>query len=299
MVELKRETKEGETFTGKPKLVSWERIWAFSGGPFSNTGWPRKNVHTDLEFAKSCGLPSVAASATQFMGYVTELMTDLFGVEWLSHGTMDVKFINLVDAGDVLVTKAEVKARESQGSATRFTMDISCENQKAAKVLVGNATGILGQGTFTPIQQTILQKDVQSMPNLQGYEFTLTPELNQQYLYGEEDFHPWYIEETEIGPPIGHPGLLFNMSNATRSPSYSMGAGEAGFHTRDEVFLLNPARVGKKLKVIYNWRGRAYEKRNRPYHVTSVSMVDEDGREILKRLSHGTIASNQYQKQYS
>ena len=296
MGRLEKETKEGATFVGKPKKVSWERLWAFSGGPFSNTGWPRKNVHTDSEFAKSCGLPSVAASATQFMGYVAELMIDLFGVEWLSHGTMDVKFINIVDAGDVLVTKAEVKARESQGSATRFTMDISCENQKRVKVLVGYTTGILGKGTFSPIQQTILQKDVQNMPTLQGYEFALTPEFNQQYLYAEEDFRPWYIEETEIGPPIGHPALLFNMSNGTRSPSFSMGAGEAAFHARDETFFLNPARVGKKLKVIFNWRG-THEKRGRPYRLTSVSVVDEDGREIIKRLLHSTIASKQFQKQ--
>ncbi len=298
MGNIKREIKEGEILAGKPKRISWERLWAFSGGPFSNTSWPTKNVHTDTEFAKSCGLPSVAASATQFMGYVAELMIDLFGVEWLSHGTMDVKFIHIVDAGDVLVTKAEVKGRESQGNATRFTMDVFCENQKGIKVLVGYATGILGKGNFPPIQQTILQKDVQSMPTLQGYEFLLTPELNQQYLYAEEDFHPWYIEKTEIGPPIGHPALLFNMSNGTRSPSFSMGAGEAAFHARDEAFFLNPANVGKKLRVIYNWRG-AFEKRGRPYRLTSVTVVDEDGRQILKRLLHSTIASKQHQKQSS
>jgi len=298
MGKLKRETKEGEIFEGKPKRVSWERLWAFSGGPFSNVGWPRKNIHTDSDFAISCGLPSVAASATQFMGYVAELMTDLFGAEWLSHGTMDVKFINIVNAGDVLLTKAEVKSRESQDNATRFTVDVFCENQTGGKVLVGCATGILGKGTFPAIQQTILQKDVQSIPTLQGYEFLLSPELNQQYLYSEEDFHPWYIEETEIGPPIGHPALLFNMSNGTRSPSFSMDGGEAAFHARDETFFLHPARVGKKLKIIYNWRG-IFEKRGRPYRLTSVTVVDEDGREVLKRLLHSTIASQKYQKQSS
>jgi hypothetical protein len=295
MGKLKRETQGGEIFAGKPKRVSWERLWAFSGGPFSKSGWPKKNVHTDSEFAVSCGLPSVAASATQLMGYVVELMIDLFGVEWLSHGTMDVKFINVVNAGDILITKAEVKGRESQNQATRFTLDVFCENQKGVKVLVGNATGISGKGVFPPIQQTILQKDVQSMPTLEGHEFLLTSELNQQYLFAEEDFHPWYIEETEIGPPIGHPALLFNMSNGTRSPSFSMGAGEAAFHARDETFFLHPANVGKKLRVIYNWRG-TFEKRGRPYRLTSVTVTDEDGVDILKRLLHSTIASKQYQK---
>ena len=84
MPRITKDTKEGQEFDGQPKKISWERLWTFSGGPFANTGWPKKNVHTDLEFAKECGLPSVAASGTQNQGYVVQLMVDLFGVKWLS-----------------------------------------------------------------------------------------------------------------------------------------------------------------------------------------------------------------------
>jgi hypothetical protein len=279
MEKVKLDSKKDQVFSGKPKKVSWERLWTFSGGPFNLTGWPKKNIHTDPEFAKSCGLPCMAASATQYMGYVAELMIDLFGVQWLSHGTNDLKFIAVVDAGDTLVTKAQIKSKEVQGIAARFTLDVWCENQKGAKVLVGSATGVVGNGNFPPIKPSLDKGDVKSAPLLEPFEYLLSPELNQQYL----------------GSPIGHPGLLLNMSNGPRSPSFRLGPGEAGFHSRDETFFLQPARVGKKMKVIWKWIG-TYEKRDRPYRLSASVVVDEDGVEIMKRFVHATVASKQYQK---
>jgi len=303
MAIVTEDIREGEVFTGKPKIVSLERIWAFSGGPFSNFGWPKKNIHTDLEFARSCGLPHVAASGTQYQGYVVELLIDLFGLEWLSHGTMDIKFIDIVDAGDTLVSTVTIRSKESLDIGARLIMDVSCENQNGNKVLVGSATGGAGTVNLPRNQPDIAAyenkggSDVVERSNLEPLEFTVTPALNQQYLYAVENFSPWYIQETEFGPPIAHPAMLLNMSNATRSPSYSQPAGRAGFHARDETFFYNPARLGKKLRVTWDSIG-SYEKRGRPYTVNNILMVDEDGLEILRRLSHSTVASHEHRKDY-
>jgi len=137
-----KEFKEGQEFAAKPKKVSWERLWTFSGGPFAQTGWPKSNLHTDLEFAKKCGLPSVAASGTQHQGHVVQLMIDLFGMEWLSHGTMDVKFIGVVDAGDMLTARAVIKSVEAHNRAKKYTMDVWVDNQRGEKMLVGSTTAI-------------------------------------------------------------------------------------------------------------------------------------------------------------
>ena len=85
MARIQKDTPIGCEFAGKLKKMSWERLWAFSGGSFNQAGWPKKNIHTDTEFAKSMGLPTVGASATQYLGHITELMIDLFGEEWLNH----------------------------------------------------------------------------------------------------------------------------------------------------------------------------------------------------------------------
>lgn len=128
------------------------------------------------------------------------------------------------------------------------------------------------------------------------FEFLVTLELNQQYCYAQEDFNPRYLEETKEGPPMVHPGLLLNMSNSTRSPSYHIEPGAGGLHARDETFFLHPARVGKKLRV--TWKVvEKYEKRGRPYNRIETHVHDEDGVEILRRFSHGTVATKEFEAQ--
>jgi acyl dehydratase len=141
---ITRDTLVGLECSGKPKRLTWERIAAFSGGPFNTPGWPKKNVHTDIEFAKSLGLPVVYVSGTQSEGYIAELMIDLFGEEWLRGGkTHNLKFIRPVAEGDTIQVKARVQSKEKEGAVVKYTLDVWCENQNGDKVLVGAATGIV------------------------------------------------------------------------------------------------------------------------------------------------------------
>jgi hypothetical protein len=124
------------------------------------------------------------------------------------------------------------------------------------------------------------------------YTFQVTRELNEQYLYAVQDYHPRYLEETDLGPPLVHPSLLLNQSNLTRSPSFGLKAGMAGVHAKEEVEFLNPGRVGKKFRV--TWRVvEEYEKRDKLYTVIEALIVDEDGREIMRRRTHGVITKGQ------
>ena len=124
------------------------------------------------------------------------------------------------------------------------------------------------------------------------YTFQVTPELNEQYLYAVQDYHPWYLEERDSGGPWVHPGLLLNQSNLTRSPSFGLKGGMAGVHAKEEVEFLNPGRVGKQFRV--TWKVvEEYEKRDKLYTVVEALIVDEDGREILRRKTHGVIAKGQ------
>ncbi len=311
---ITQDTGEGVSYNGKPKKVSWERIWAFSGGPFSLEGWPKKNIHTDIEYAKACGLPDnkVAVSATQFQGYLVQLMIDLFGIEWLSGGRLDVKFIRIVNAGDIITSSAIVRGKVTKGNITLFNLDVECENQDGQIVLVGTATGDVG-GAVTDILQAYDRRlneiknncsrlaqpgDVSPEP----LEYMVTPELNQQFLFAEEDYNSCYLGGINGDIPVVHPALLLNWSNDTRSPSYKAASLQSGkemwatIHTRDETFFINPARVGKKIKVTWNPVG-LYEKRGRPYSVSEILVIDEDGVEIIRRIYYTTKASLEYRVQ--
>jgi acyl dehydratase len=143
MAIITKDIPVGHEVSGKLKTVTEERVYAFSGGFPKGHGWPRKNIHTDLEFAKSCGLPTRAASGAMFEGYLTELMIDLFGESWLRRGKMSLTFIVIVDTGDTLVPKSVVRSKQAEGSGVRFVMEVWCENQHGNKVVVGTATGLV------------------------------------------------------------------------------------------------------------------------------------------------------------
>lgn len=143
---LTRATPVGHTATGRVKKVTSYRTWLFSGGWPRFDGWPAKNVHTDLAAARQSGLPTRAASGAMCLGYLTELLVDLFGAEWLSHGALTAKFIGIVDAGDDVSCTAQVTAREETNSGVRFTLDVRCENQDGAPVVVGTASGRIEEG---------------------------------------------------------------------------------------------------------------------------------------------------------
>lgn len=125
---------EGHTVTGKIKTVTLERMRGFSG-------WPTKNIHTDEEFARSCGLSSPIASGTMFQAYLVELMIDHFGEGWLRDGGMQVAFVRAVKPGDTVTAKGTVQRQEPGAAEGRVDLQVWCENQRGEPVIVGTAYG--------------------------------------------------------------------------------------------------------------------------------------------------------------
>lgn len=142
MAAITRNVAVGDEFAGKPKKISWQRLWTFSGGPFAAEGWPKKNIHTDLEFAKGVGLSSVAASGTQCEGYLCDMMIELFGQKWLTNGELTQRFTKMVPEGDTVQIKAKVTSVE-EVDGLRVGLEVWCENQNGDKVVTGTAKGIV------------------------------------------------------------------------------------------------------------------------------------------------------------
>ncbi len=107
------------------------------------SGWPKKNVHTDMDFAKSCGLPAPIASGAMLQSYLTEMMLGLFGDEWLYHGKMSLTFIKAVYAGNTVQIMAILNSKTIEGSKTKFELEVWGENQHGEKVFVGKCYGLV------------------------------------------------------------------------------------------------------------------------------------------------------------
>ena len=133
--------KAGGWISGKGNLVTSYRTWQFSGGWPPGNGWPSKNVHTDDEFARLCGLPGRAASGAMVQGYVVDLLVDIFGDDWLEDGSFNLKFVAPVLIGDSIVSTARCSDTRDEDGRTRYDVELICENQSGDMVAVGTAVG--------------------------------------------------------------------------------------------------------------------------------------------------------------
>ena len=119
---------------------------------------------------------------------------------------------------------------------------------------------------------------------LEPFTFQVTEEFNENYLHAVEDLHPRYVTGDGGAAPIIHAGLLFNFSNLTRSPSFSLPAGVAAIHTHEEATFFEPAPVGSTLTV--SWRIiDTYQKRGRLYQVVEALITTGAGAKVLRRVS--------------
>ncbi len=133
--------KTGDWISGDPKLVTSYQTWQFSGGWPPGDGWPSRNVHTDDEFARMCGLPGRAASGAMVQGYVVDLMVDTFGVDWLGNGSFNLIFVAPVQIGDSIVSRVRCSDTTDERGRTKCELELVCENQSGDVVAVGTAVG--------------------------------------------------------------------------------------------------------------------------------------------------------------
>ena len=126
----------GQEISDRPYVISLERMLAFSGGPLATPGWPARNLHTDADKAAEAGLDAPIASGIQYEGHLIKLLLGIFGDAWFREGTLTVKYVRPVRAGDTVRSRVKVTALE--GGVC--TMEIHCEKADGEPALVGTAT---------------------------------------------------------------------------------------------------------------------------------------------------------------
>ena len=125
----------GDDLPALTKTIAQRQIDCYSGvRPHS--------IHTDPEWARQKGFKAPLAQGMMSTAYVAELMVKLVGAGFVRGGRMSVSFIKPVFVGDTLTVRGRVKSREAEGSRTRVTVEVWCENQDGVKTMVGTASGL-------------------------------------------------------------------------------------------------------------------------------------------------------------
>ncbi len=97
-------------------------------------------IHYDATFAKSAGLSAPIATGVMSSAILSEMLTKAFGVEWIRSGSMDVKFIRPIYAGDTVTARGRISDKRETSTGVRIALEIWCETQRGEPVTMGTAS---------------------------------------------------------------------------------------------------------------------------------------------------------------
>ncbi len=145
-----KELPIGYEFPPVTHVMTPERIRLFcdmhnstTAGPSGRLQLSPKNIHIDADYARTQGFPNAVATGLITTAWVEAELRDLFGIGYLEGGKLTNKFIKPVFADDIVTIKMSLKEKVPEGSAIRFTLDISCCNQKGEPFVVGFGSGLV------------------------------------------------------------------------------------------------------------------------------------------------------------
>ena len=96
-------------------------------------------IHYDPAFARNAGLPAPIATGVMSSAFLSEMLTTAFGVDWIRSGSIDVKFIRPIYAGDSVMARGRITGKSATSTGVRIALEIWCETQRGEPVTVGTA----------------------------------------------------------------------------------------------------------------------------------------------------------------
>jgi acyl dehydratase len=100
-------------------------------------------LHYDPEFATKASLPAPIAAGVMSSAYLSEMLTNTFGIEWLRGGSMNVKFIRPLYANDTVTARGRITGHTDTSTGRHIFLEIWCETQRGELVTVGTASVVV------------------------------------------------------------------------------------------------------------------------------------------------------------
>jgi acyl dehydratase len=113
---------------------------------FESTGiLDRENIHNNPELAaKRLGTTYTLASGRMSITFAAECLRKFFGPEVFGHtGTVNLKFLRPVKAGDTITVTGAVSGSEEIEGGTRVSVYLFCDNQDGNRTAVGIGTAVV------------------------------------------------------------------------------------------------------------------------------------------------------------
>ena len=93
-------------------------------------------IHIDPAFAAGTPLGGTIAHGMLILAYVSDYMTDLFGMAWITGGQLSCRFKDPARPGDILRLHGKVTGVETLDTGNVVSANVICENQQGQTILL-------------------------------------------------------------------------------------------------------------------------------------------------------------------
>jgi acyl dehydratase len=121
----------GEAIAAPARPISQAMCMAFSG--------PGINYHTDADAARKLGFPDIVVQGMWSVCLVAEMMTQRFGLGFLTGGKLDLRLVNVLWVDEISGPHGRIIERRPEGKRARATVEVWCEKADGTKTIVGTA----------------------------------------------------------------------------------------------------------------------------------------------------------------
>ncbi len=117
------------------RVADLELCMAFSG--------PKRNYHNDREEARKLGFPDVVVQGTLSTVFISEMLTNRFGLGWLAGGRMSLNLVNVLWGGEAVTARGVVREVVPEGRRRRALLEVWTEKDDGTKTIAGTASALL------------------------------------------------------------------------------------------------------------------------------------------------------------
>tara|TARA_Y100000814_G_scaffold151476_1_gene110390 strand:+ start:1965 stop:2366 length:402 start_codon:yes stop_codon:yes gene_type:complete len=124
----------GEIYTSNNIIIEQTHI-----NKYAEASGDDNPIHLDQNFAEKSNFGGIVAHGMLVLAQVSELLTNIFGINWINNGHLDVRFRRPVYVNDSIQSIIEITSIESINHKNEINCKVSCVKNNDESVIVGTA----------------------------------------------------------------------------------------------------------------------------------------------------------------
>ena len=124
----------GEIYTSNNIIIEQTHI-----NKYAEASGDDNPIHLDQNFAEKSNFGGIVAHGMLVLAQVSELLTNIFGINWINNGHLDVRFRRPVYVNDSIQSIIEITSIESINHKNEINCKVPCVKNNDESVIVGTA----------------------------------------------------------------------------------------------------------------------------------------------------------------